>query len=549
MNRKIIPLRVDSNFFFERAVRCLDKMNYKGAIKYFRRAVEHDPINVLNHCNLAGVLSEVGEYKESNKILFHVITHIDRTVYECYYYIANNYANMGDFTRASIYASKYLEHDEDGEFASDAEELLEFFGEYEDKGEEHDYARRLLEEEKYEEASEELQAILRDDPECHMARNNLSLAYFYMGDSAKAIAEAETLLKKDPTNLHARCNLAIFYYEQNNHVKIEQQLQYLRKITPMFEEHLYKLALTLGMLGEHELALRHFQRLLKYDIYDDSQTYFMTGVAAANAGHVKLAIQYWKKAQNLDAQSKVAAFYIEFAQVVLRENGTLDPIGYYYGLPFEEYLRKMGMNLEKDATTEVLKDPMVKFSVFWALHHSDDRIKFNVIRLLSLIFDQDVQREFEHFLLMPEENDNLKKIILILFHQIGIAGPYQAYLRKKYTEVTETQVSKMYISWKPEWIKVLELVIERLSEQDRQSTVYIADLEAIWIDFLSRKAESLPRRFQVDGWAAALEYAVYKLHNQKITQREIAEKYQVSISTLSSKYQELLNVCTRLRNK
>lgn len=39
--------------FFERAVRSLDRLHYDKALKYFRRAVEYEPENPVNHCNMA----------------------------------------------------------------------------------------------------------------------------------------------------------------------------------------------------------------------------------------------------------------------------------------------------------------------------------------------------------------------------------------------------------------------------------------------------------------------------------------------------------------
>jgi len=540
MNNKIIPLKVDASFFFERAVRCLDKMNYKGAIKYFRRAVEHDPISPLNHCNLAGVLSETGEYKESNKILFHVITHIDPKAYYCYYYIANNYANMGEFDRAATYANKYLKADVDGEFAEDAEEMLEFFGAEDENDASIDIAGTLLEEGKFKEASQELLKILKENPKDHIARNNLALTYFYVGNVEQAILETEKILVVEPDNIHARCNLAVFYFQKEQHVKVAKELAYLQKIIPFEIDYVYKLALTLGMLGDHQLAYSHLKRLLRQDIIDDYQIIYMAGVAAANSGRLREALQFWQRAQRIIPDSEVAKFYIEIAEQAIVDNRQLAPIGYFYNLPFEEHLRKIEMRLEKGvATTEIFQDPVVKLSLFWALKHSDDKTKFNVIRLLSIVFDDEVRNEFEQFLLNPEENDDLKKIILILFHQVGVEGPYTAYMRKQMQEFTLPQVAKMYIAWKPEWVQVLELVIDNIAEQERDSTVYIADLEAMWINFLSKNGNSLPKKFKPEGFAAALEYAVYKLHNLKVTQKEVADKYHISAATLAAKFKQL----------
>ena len=70
---KIIPIQWDATFFFERAVRSLDRYHYDKALKYFRRAAEYEPDNPVNHCNMAGILSEMGNYEESNRILQSIV--------------------------------------------------------------------------------------------------------------------------------------------------------------------------------------------------------------------------------------------------------------------------------------------------------------------------------------------------------------------------------------------------------------------------------------------------------------------------------------------
>src|SRR4051794_12021735 len=91
---KIIPVQWDATFFFERAVRSLDRYHYDKALKYFRRAVEYEPDNPVNHCNMAGILSEMGNYEGSNEILRRIVEEMDPGMTECHYYMANNFANM-----------------------------------------------------------------------------------------------------------------------------------------------------------------------------------------------------------------------------------------------------------------------------------------------------------------------------------------------------------------------------------------------------------------------------------------------------------------------
>ncbi|MGO4376513.1 tetratricopeptide repeat protein, partial [Paenibacillus sp. MCAF20] len=108
-----------------RAVRSLDRFHYDKALKYFRRAVEYEPDNPVNHCNMAGILSEMGNYEESNRILNMIMDELDPTMTECYFYMANNYANMEQYEAAEGALIQYLEEDPDGQFLDEAEDMMD----------------------------------------------------------------------------------------------------------------------------------------------------------------------------------------------------------------------------------------------------------------------------------------------------------------------------------------------------------------------------------------------------------------------------------------
>lgn len=116
LQHKVIPIHMDANFFFERAVRSLDRLHYEKALKYFRKAVEYEPENPVNHCNVAGILSEMGDFEGSNAILSDILEHVDASMTECYFYMANNYANLEQFEEAERVLLQYLEEDPVGQF-------------------------------------------------------------------------------------------------------------------------------------------------------------------------------------------------------------------------------------------------------------------------------------------------------------------------------------------------------------------------------------------------------------------------------------------------
>ena len=167
----VISIEMNANFFFDRAVRSLDRFQYDRALKYFRKAVEYEPDNPVNHCNMAGILSETGDYKASNDVLAHILEQVDPLMTECYFYMANNYANMEQFEQAEEALVTYLEEDPSGQFLDEAEEMMELLH-YElnrpaklnriksrEGVVEHEHARALLEEGKFAQAVKLLEEI------------------------------------------------------------------------------------------------------------------------------------------------------------------------------------------------------------------------------------------------------------------------------------------------------------------------------------------------------------------------------------------------------
>lgn len=319
-SHNVISLNMDASFFFERAVQSLDRLHYDKALKYFRRAVEYEPDNPVNYFNMAGILSEMGNFEESNRVLKHLLETFESGMTECYFYMANNYANMEMFEQAEQAIVQYLEQDPDGVYLEESEEMIEFLSYELDRNLhirniksredlfEHDRARMLLEEGRFMEATRLLEKLVKRKPEFTAARNNLALAYYYLGRFEQCLETVKEVLERDPGNLHALCNLAIFYKHVGEQDDLHQLISLLSKTYPFQHEHLFKLATTMGILGEHEMAYRHFKRLLRYHMEADPCLYHYCAVSAFNTGHYEEAEKYWKLSDAADGNPMLPNF-------------------------------------------------------------------------------------------------------------------------------------------------------------------------------------------------------------------------------------------------
>ncbi|MDO3677293.1 tetratricopeptide repeat protein [Paenibacillus ehimensis] len=548
----VVPMKMDATFFFEKAVQSLDRYHYDKALKYFRRAAEYEPENPVNHCNLAGLLSEMGNYEESNRILQHVLDRIDPTMTECYFYMANNFANMENYESAEKAIIHYLENDPTGQFLEESEEMMELLSYELDRPAklstiksreglfDHDRARSMLEEGKFSEAVRLLENIISKHSDFMAARNNLALAYYYMGHFDKSVDMIRQVLEMEPGNLHALCNLAIFYQHFGDRESLAELLEVLRKTYPFHQDHVFKLATTMGILNEHEKAFRLFKRLLKTgEAGLDPCLFHYTAVAAYNTGRYDEAQRQWKQAEKFDPGSEIPKFYLNLLDKH-REETRKPPVSYHYHLPFEEQFR--GLERAEGGLPEHMKrDPLVRSSFFWALRHGDGDTKLQVIQAFGLIADDEVKDALTEFIMLPDEDDYLKQVAIFVLRSIGIKEPLTAVLNGKRTTVAPSPFSPGLPVWESKWQAIMETALRHMAR--RYDMVQQYDLQTLWVEYLSRVFPNVPKMTKVEGWAAALEYLTAKMHRRPITYHEAAQRYGVSVATVSKNAKRIDEAC------
>ncbi|THF73581.1 tetratricopeptide repeat protein [Cohnella fermenti] len=550
--KKVIPLSLDATFFFERAVQSLDRYHYDKALKYFRRAVEYEPNNPVNHCNMAGILSEMGRYEESNDVLRSVLERVDPSMTECHYYLANNYANMEKYEDAEKALVRYLETDEEGQFLDEADELLELLR-YElnrpaplstIKSKEnvyaHDKARELLEAGRFAEAVRLLEEIIARQPDFLAARNNLGLAYYYMGMFDKSILTIREVLEAEPGNLHALCNLAIFYQHSNKDAELEDLLVLLLKTVPFHPEHVFKLSTTLGIVGRHAEAYGHFRRLLRSsELSGEASLHHFAAVAAANVGRYDDAQRHWQQAERLDRTSEVPAFYLK-KLVKMRMGEDSPPTHYHYHLPFDEQFRKWTESPEL-LPGALKQDPLIRSSFFWALRHGDRKTKVQVIQALGLVADAEVIEALKTFLLDPKEEDELKRVAVLVLRSIGVNDALHVQFGGRLIILEAKRKAPRLPVWDSAWQAVLEKAMEQMS--GRYDVIQQHDMMTLWVDYLSRVYPNVPKLIKSSGWAAALEYWTAKMHRQTITYHDLVARYDASQASISRYVNRIDEAC------
>lgn len=302
-------------YYFTKGLKAYQRRDFHKAVKYLRRALQLEPGESMIACQLAIILSETGQYKESNRLLHTILEEWDEEMVECHYLLANNYAHLGLFKDAHHHAEMYMELEVDGEFTEDAEDLLDLITleaeDLEDDLYEHDdlilkqeEARELLESGTFPQAIELLEEVIEDYPEYWSAYNNLSLAYFYSEETEKANELLTEVLEKSPGNLHALCNKTIFAYFEKDWQLVKKMKEALMKVMPLSLEHQLKLGTTFALIGEYETSYSWLKRLQKMGFDGDTSFYYWLSYSAYHTDRNEVAEKTWHKVIQLSPEKE-----------------------------------------------------------------------------------------------------------------------------------------------------------------------------------------------------------------------------------------------------
>ncbi|WP_160112485.1 tetratricopeptide repeat protein [Salicibibacter kimchii] len=316
---QLIPFLQNPEYFFDRGITFYKNKDWNRSIRYLKRAIELRPLEGVFHCQLAAVLSDMGEHERSNETLLHVLDHIDGNIYDCYYFLANNYAFLGLFDKSKEAALQYLSFSPEGEFADDTEELLElvtldgdedfFEDEYKEKLPfpddfilQYERAGRMINDGNYEKAEHLLEELMMDYPAHYASYNQYARTLHLQGRSDDAMHCLRTLLT-EVMYVPALCQLTLLLEDQHKEREAEHWKKKLRQLAPLNKGHMHKLAATLCRLGEYEQALVSFHFLQKNSLPEATGAFpgtffYRYGVAAFHCGHKGKSKKAWKRARD-----------------------------------------------------------------------------------------------------------------------------------------------------------------------------------------------------------------------------------------------------------
>lgn len=486
---QVIALQQSAQFLYEKGMKAYRQHNLQDAIKYLKRAA-HTEKKPMILCQLASALSEAGQYHESNQFLNHVLR-IDSSVTECYYFLANNYAYLGLFNQAKKYAERYLNEEEDGEFADDILDLLDIIAdeeedeaEFEDEDELillQDQANRYIRSGQLDEAISTLETMLEEYPDFWAAYNNLAIARFQLGEIGEAMRIVEMVLEKNPGNIHALCNALIFLYSIGEEAQVEQLAKRLENVYPILIEHRFKLGTTLATIGKFESAYRWLKHLKRQGYEGEFSFYYWLAYSAYMCNDKSVAEKTWHYVVEMypDKKGKEPWNSIDLA------DGNQNVL-----------LAQLKHSLESAKCTE---EKMLALYLMNELKTSEnEQVFFEVMQAA----EKSVVTEWARYFFIV----NSKKSI-----------PRDLRVYEKCAQIADV-----------------------LYEYSKKDDTLIEECLQFWFRTFSAIFETNVSFANIFGWSAAIEYIIRIRQKQNMTQAELGHIYNVSISTIR-KYVKIIN--------
>lgn len=318
---QVIPFIQDGGYFYKKGIEAYQKKQTDRAVSYFERAIRLEPEEPVFMCQLAIVFSEQGDYEASNDLLYKIKHHVDPFMSECYFFIANNMAHLGEFEEAKENLEAYLNMDEEGEFAEDAVSLLDMInGQLKELGgaltpsqkdkQSGFYLLGLLNKGDYVSAEQEVRQRIAESPQDWDSYVYLAEALMYQNQWHEAERILKDLLLKEEPNFLAQCEMAVLLQLKRDS-EAGMWVRNLINLRPMRDLDCYFLARSLSLTGEYEIAYSWYRRLFKINALPElPHILHQMAVLAWHCRDVKEARRLWEKIREEDTEKRGLATFL-----------------------------------------------------------------------------------------------------------------------------------------------------------------------------------------------------------------------------------------------
>ncbi len=190
----------------------------------------------------------------------------------------------------------------------------------------------------------------------------------------------------------------------------------------------------------------------------------------------------------------------------------------------------------------LLEEKAFQQTLRWGLYQGGDMLKEAILLLYGETGCREARRSLADFAGNPWVNERLRQVALHELKKADPKGTCRVYADGEFREIELCACPPPAPIWESKWQQVLEHTFINMRRSAYYSEEFYNDAEAIWLDYINCLYPRGPRVQVAQTWAAGLEYCLSRFHFLGLTQKELAEAYGVSISSVRRKFNEINSV-------
>jgi tetratricopeptide (TPR) repeat protein len=269
---------------------------YRDETNLWQEVIQHQPLNVTAHNNLADLLIHAGRPQEAIAVTKP--------------FIALRPEQPIPYNNLGVALSAVGQHAEAAEYLRQGVRLRNDYAEaHSNLGLELTYTGH------HEEALKELRQALSLQPNYTNAVFNIGIVFTNMGDSANAIEQYERAIQLQPDFVGAYINLGAVLSMAGRNAEAAEKFRRAVELDPKNVDAQNNLGLMLAGFGQTDEAIRHFEQALRMRP-DRSDIYNNLGQALLRAGRTSEAVEQFQAAVRLKPDDIQSVF--DLAQALAR---------------------------------------------------------------------------------------------------------------------------------------------------------------------------------------------------------------------------------------
>lgn len=214
----------------------------------------------------------------------------------------------------------------------------------------------------------------------------------------------------------------------------------------------------------------------------------------------------------------------------------------YENLSYNKLTKKYEgiMEILKEKVKKELECPFFRVKMLESLYQLDDELTSNIIFLYGLAADSPIaERVLRHFLKSSWAKEIHKELAMLALKDIGAKEPYEVMIDNKIMAVTLKEYFERIPLWEPQWYQVMEVALDKLQLNRYHCKSIESELKEVWNNYINSAYPEIPPVRDINPWAAALEYLIFKKRGINLSYKEIAFKYGISSEELLERYREM----------